>query len=248
MTGSEHVVPALVAVLVATVVAVAVLAAFRVPSFLRPASAVLRGTVQLAILAVVLSGIIADIRWVAAFLVVMFAFAVATAAGRLGRTRRTVAACAVAMATGSLIAGGIIFGLGAVAFAGRYVLAVSGILIGGSMTVATVTGRALHGALADRWDQVEGWLALGARPRQATIGMAREAAWTGLIPLTDQTRTTGLVVLPGAFVGAVFGGLSPVEAGVFQITILAGLVASGSIVAVLMMVILGARVSKPAGP
>lgn len=193
----------------------------------------------------ILSGIITDVRWVLLFLAVMFVAAVFTASGRLGRTRRTVLAVAAAMAAGITLSSGIVFGFGGVPFSGRYLLAIGGILIGGSMTVATVTGRALAATLADRWEQVEGWLALGARPRQATIGLAREAAWTGLVPLTDQTRTTGLVVLPGAFVGAVFGGLSPVAAGAFQIVVLAALVASGSIVAVVLLMILRGDVVRP---
>jgi putative ABC transport system permease protein len=218
---------------------------FGVASFARPSLAILRGTAQLAVLAVILSGVIADVRWVLLFLALMFGAAVLTASGRLGRTRRTVLAVTAAMAAGVALSGGIVFGLGAVPFTGRYLLAVGGILLGGAMTVATVTGRALAATLADRWDQVEGWLALGARPRQATLGLAREAAWTGLVPLTDQTRTTGLVVLPGAFIGAVFGGLSPVAAGVFQIVVLAGLIASGSIVAVVLLTILRGAVARP---
>lgn len=233
------------AVATCAVVSTTVLLTFGVVSFARPALAILRGSAQLAVLAVILSGVIADIRWVLLFLAVMFGAAVLTAAGRLGRTRRTVLAVTAAMAAGVALSGGIVFGLGAVPFTGRYVLAVGGILIGGSMTVATVTGRALAVTLADRWDQVEGWLALGARPRHATIGLAREAAWTGLVPLTDQTRTTGLVVLSGAFVGAVFGGLSPLAAGVFQIVVLAALVASGSMVAVVLLMILRGDVVKP---
>lgn len=238
----------IVAVVLLALVSIVVLAAFGVRPYARPALAVLRGSVQLTLLSLVLSGIISATHWVVAFLGAMFAVAVFTASGRLGRNARTVTATAAAMASGVLLSAGIVFGSGAVPLTGRYLLAVGGILIGGAMTVATVTGRARALALADRWDQVEGWLALGARPRQATAIISREAAWTGLLPLTDQTRTTGLVVLPGAFVGAIFGGLSPLDAGIFQITVLAALVASGAIVAVLLLLLLGGRVSKPVAP
>lgn len=53
-------------------------------------------------------------------------------------------------------------------------------------------------------------------------------------PPIDQTKTTGLVVLPGAFVGAIFGGISPLEAGRFQIVVLAAIMAAGSVTAVLI--------------
>src|SRR5690606_28380991 len=52
-----------------------------------------------------------------------------------------------------------------------------------------------------------------------------------LLPAIDQTRTTGLVVLPGAFVGAVFAGLSPIEAGRFQLVVLASILAAGVVTA-----------------
>ncbi|MBC7550946.1 MAG: ABC transporter permease, partial [Cellulomonas sp.] len=55
------------------------------------------------------------------------------------------------------------------------------------------------------------------------------------IPSTDQTKTTGLVTLPGAFVGAIFGGVSPLAAGAFQITVLASVMAAGSITAVVVV-------------
>ena len=44
-----------------------------------------------------------------------------------------------------------------------------------------------------------------------------------LLPAFDQSKSTGLVTLPGAFVGALFGGASPVEAAQFQLVVLAGI-------------------------
>ncbi|WP_416365261.1 hypothetical protein [Rathayibacter sp. VKM Ac-2879] len=64
------------------------------------------------------------------------------------------------------------------------------------------------------------------------------------MPLTDQTRTTELVVLPGV-VATRFGGLSPVAAGAFPIIVLAALVTSESIVAVVLLTILRGDVVKP---
>jgi len=42
----------------------------------------------------------------------------------------------------------------------------------------------------------------------------------------DQTRTVGLVTLPGAFVGVLLGGGSPLEAGAAQLLVLLGLLAA----------------------
>ena len=56
-----------------------------------------------------------------------------------------------------------------------------------------------------------------------------------LIPNVDQTRVTGIVTMPGAFVGAVFAGASPLEAGRFQLLVLAGIMATGTVAAALVM-------------
>ena len=66
-----------------------------------------------------------------------------------------------------------------------------------------------------------------------------------MIPSIDQTKTTGLVVLPGAFVGAIFGGISPLEAGRFQIVVLATIMAAGSLTSVLVATWMGNVRTRP---
>jgi putative ABC transport system permease protein len=70
--------------------------------------------------------------------------------------------------------------------------------------------------------------------------------YSALIPSIDQTKTTGLVTLPGAFVGAIFGGISPLEAGRFQIVVLAGIMAAGALTAVLVIASRAAVQLRPA--
>ncbi|MEW1810286.1 ABC transporter permease [Pseudarthrobacter phenanthrenivorans] len=235
------------AVLLPTLVAVAILAAFtvgllwgsRTPSYLSPALAILRGAAQLAAISLVLGGVITSPLWVGAALLVMFSVASVTATRRLTWSWRRLALVAATMAAGILVTLAVVFGTGAIEFTPRYVLAVGGIVIGNSMTIATLAGRRFFEAVVEQWDQVEGWLALGATPRQATVIQARQAVHAALIPSTDQTKTTGLVTLPGAFVGAIFGGASPLEAGRFQVVVLASIMAAGSITAVALIRALG---------
>ena len=54
------------------------------------------------------------------------------------------------------------------------------------------------------------------------------------------------MVLPGAFTGAVFAGASPVEAGLFQIVVLATIMLSSAITAVLITEQLGTPQQLPA--
>lgn len=232
-----------VAVLVALVTAVLLLA--RVPSPWAPALAVLRGTLQLAALSVVLTGVIRDPVWIAVALVVMFGVATTTAARRLGTLRDRLLPVALSMAIGIGAALTVVFVTGAIEFTPRYVLAIGGIVVGNAMTSATLSGRRFVELVDDRWDDVEGWLALGATPRRSTAALVRRAVHAAMVPSTDQTRTTGLVTLPGAFVGAVFGGVSPIEAGRFQVVVLAAIIAAGALVAVTLTHLLAPVRTRP---
>lgn len=72
-------------------------------------------------------------------------------------------------------------------------------------------------------------MALGFLDRDARMEIARPAASEALLPGIDQTRTVGLVTLPGAFVGMLLGGASPVMAGAVQLFVLIALMAVQSI-------------------
>lgn len=199
-----------------------------------PAAAVLRGTAQLAAISFVLSSIIHDPFWIGVALLVMFSVATWTAARRLGRLRDMFLPVATSMATGIVVTLTVVFATRAIEFSPRYALAIGGIVIGNAMTMATLSGRRFVELTDDHWEEVEGWLAIGATPRAATRDLVIRAVHASVMPTTDQTRTTGLVTLPGAFVGAVFGGVSPLEAGRFQIVVLASIITCGVIVALLL--------------
>ncbi|HKP08741.1 MAG TPA: ABC transporter permease [Microbacterium sp.] len=240
--------PTLVGVLVLAAITTAVLATFRIPSLWAPVVAILRGAVQLAVISVILTGVITSPGWIAVALVVMFAIATSVATGRVGWSRRGFVMMASSIAVGVLVATTAVFATGALELTTRYALAIGAIIIGNAMSVATLTGRMFTTAIVDHWDEVEGWLALGATPRTSTLLLARRAVRDALVPAIDQTKTTGLVVLPGAFVGAIFGGISPIEAGRFQIVVLAAIMAAGAITSVLVATWMGPVRTKPTQP
>jgi putative ABC transport system permease protein len=233
-----------VAVLIA--LATGVLWFYGAPHRFAPALAVLRGVLQLTILSVILAGVITNGFWVALALLVMFCVACATAIRRIGWSVQHALMMGSAMAAGIGLTLTTVFLTGTIEFTARYVLAVGGIVIGNAMTIATLAGRRFVELVRDRWDQVEAWMSLGATPRQSTHELARDAVYAALIPSTDQTKTTGLVTLPGAFVGAIFGGVSPLEAGRFQIVVLASIMAAGAITAVIVALWMSPVRVKPA--
>ncbi|MDI9919090.1 ABC transporter permease, partial [Rhodococcus sp. IEGM 1379] len=78
-------------------------------------------------------------------------------------------------------------------------------------------------AIDGRYGEVEAALSLGFSQRDARWEVARIAGADALLPGLDQTRTVGLVTLPGAFVGVLLATGSAVQAGAVQILVLAGL-------------------------
>jgi putative ABC transport system permease protein len=237
-----------IAVVALAGIAAAALALMRVPMPWAGVWALARAALQLTLLSLVLTGIIQDPLLVGLGLAVMLLAAIWTAARRAATPWRRVPPLALSMLLGPLVVMIVAFSSGAIEFTPRYALAIGGIIIGNTMTVAILTQRIYRGAVHDHWDEVEGWLALGATPWESTRWLARGAIQTALLPSIDQTRTTGIVVLPGAFVGAIFAGASPFEAGRFQLVVLAGIIAAGALTATTLLRLTGAVVSKDARP
>src|SRR5262245_38269732 len=116
--------------------------------------ATLRAVVQLAVVATVI-GVVLHRTWASLlFAGVMFAVAVATAAGRIS-ARRAWPWVALALLGGVLPVLTIIFGLRAVPFTGPSIVAISGIIIGGAMTAHTLTARRAFDAVRADRGQVE---------------------------------------------------------------------------------------------
>lgn len=198
---------------------------FRVGLGWSPLIALVRAAVQLGAVALLLRGALSAPAAVVAFVVLMASTASWTAGGRIRALqggRRLAALGVVAGAAAALVP---VLGLvlGSTGSDGQHVVAVAGIVIGGAMTAATLAGRQFARQATLRRDEIEGWFALGATPSQAHDEIARQAVREALLPNLDQTRATGLVTLPGAFVGALFGGAGPVEAARFQLVVLASI-------------------------
>jgi UDP-glucose/iron transport system permease protein len=102
------------------------------------------------------------------------------------------------------------------------------------MTASTLAGQRFADDVVAGWLEVEGWLALGATSTQAVLPMAQRASARALVPAIDQTRNVGLVVLPGAYVGLLLGGATPLEAGRVQLLVLVGLLAAETVSAVVV--------------
>jgi putative ABC transport system permease protein len=93
--------------------------------------------------------------------------------------------------------------------------------------------------------EYEAGLAIGLQRVDAAMLVIQPSARDALAPGLDQTRTVGLVTLPGAFVGVLLGGGTPVQAGAAQILVLVGLMAvQATTAAVLLRLMAQGRVVR----
>lgn len=224
-------------VLTALTIAINAYAGTRLGAF--PLWALVRAVLQLGVVALLLRGILSVPWTVVGFLLLMLSTASVTALNRLRGQWRGAHAAIVGVVAGASVTLVLVFALHLVELEVRYLVAVAGIVIGNTMTAATLAGRNFRRAAHARASEVEGWLALGATPARAYAEIGQEAARESLLPSLDQTKSTGLVTLPGAFVGALFGGASPVVAAQFQLVVLAGIGLAMSITAVVVVRTLG---------
>jgi putative ABC transport system permease protein len=201
--------------------------------------AAVRAAAQLAAVSVLIAVVLRSGWWTALFVVLMCTVAALTSAGRIGSVR-TAWPAGAAIAAGVVPVLALLLATGAVIVKPIVLIPIAGILIGGAMTATSLAGVRALDELRARRGEYEAALALGLLPRAAALEVCRPSAGQALIPALDQTRTVGLVTLPGAFVGVLLGGGSPVQAGVTQLLVLIALLAVEA-VAVLVTVELVAR-------
>jgi putative ABC transport system permease protein len=181
-----------------------------------------RATVQLAVVGLLIAAVLRSWWLTIGFVVVMLTVASVTAGRRLVPHGRWW--WAVAPVWSSTVPVGVALLLsGLVPLTEVAVVPVLGILIGGAMTATTLAGRRTLDALTGRRGEVEAALSIGLETRDARILVARDDAGLALLPGLDQTRTVGLVTLPGAFVGMLLGGASPIQAAAVQLLVLVAL-------------------------
>lgn len=183
--------------------------------------ALARGALQLAAISLILAAL-AHIWSALLVLVGMFVAASFTAARRSNAGTSGVW-LTIALASGIGVVLPLMLLSGVVPLQGVALVPIGGIVLGGAMTATSMAAKRGLDAVDDRYGEVEAALSLGFSQRDARWEVARTAASDALLPGVDQTRTVGLVTLPGAFVGVLLATGSAVQAGAVQILVLAGL-------------------------
>jgi putative ABC transport system permease protein len=199
--------------------------------------AVARSFVQLSAMGFVIQAIfdanhvIVAIGLVAA-MVVLGAF---TARGRAKSVPGALVPLLIALAFAAAATLGLVVGLGVFSPNTQSLVPVGGMIVGNAMTAAAVGLNRLGEDVVASRGEVEAALALGATSAQAVAPVTRRALRSALIPLIDQTKTTGLITFPGIMTGLLLAGAKPVDAVRLQLVLLytlLGAIAIATLIAV----------------
>lgn len=184
----------------------------------------IRAVAQLAAVSLVIGFVLQSLPLTAAFLILMVVVAAGTSAHRItGSLRPRSWWTAVPILAGLVPTMTAILLSTAMPLEPIAILPTAGILIGGAMTATSIAGRRATEELTAQRGAYEAALSLGMSRRDGVTLVARDAAGLALVPGLDQTRTVGLVTLPGAFVGVLLAGASPLQAGAVQLLVLVAL-------------------------
>ncbi len=199
--------------------------------------AVARSAVQLIAVGYVIDAIFSSDRivFVVALLAAMVLFGAFTARKRAAGVPGAFWPLLIALALAAAATIGLVVALDVFQATPRYLVPVGGMVIGNAMTAAAVSLNRLGDDMRTSMRDIEAALALGATAAQAARPIARRSLRSGMIPLIDSTKTTGLIFFPGTMVGMLLAGAAPFDAVRLQLVllyVLLGSVAIASLTAV----------------
>lgn len=160
---------------------------------------------------------------VVAVIVVMLGVAAFTGARQVeSAAGRSVLRMALVLGTitGVLLLISLRLALGLPDLSPRYAIPLGGILLGNTMTAATLCANRYLEHLQEQRGVVETCLSLGASPSQADLRARKAAFRTAITPVFNAMMVVGVVKLPGIMSGQILGGSSPLISAKYQLVVL----------------------------
>jgi putative ABC transport system permease protein len=193
--------------------------------------AVFRSFVQLTAIGFVINAIFEQDNLVFVFtlIAVMVLFGALTARQRTRSVPGSFGPLLAALAIAAGTTLGLVVVLGVFDPKPRFLVPVGGMVVGNSMTAAAVALNRLGDEVRSSLGRIEATLALGATATEAMLPTLRRSLRSGMIPLIDSTKTTGLIFFPGTMVGMLLAGADPTDAVRLQLILLYTLLGSVSL-------------------
>ena len=111
----------------------------------------------------------------------------------------------------------------------RYLIPLAGMIIGNSMTGASLAVERLAAEFRERRDEIETGLCLGGSIQSVSETAVSSAFRAALIPSVNAMAAMGLVFLPGMMTGQILSGTEPLIAVKYQIAIMCVITGSVSL-------------------
>lgn len=198
--------------------------------------AAVRSTIQLMIVGYILTFVFDGNHPIYMFLMILLMIAAATqniikkGQGIRGITWKIVLTLIVV----EVLTIGILTGFRIIPFEPRYVIPISGMMIGNAMVLSLLFLNRFLSELDQNDEQIELILSLGGTPKQAIHRVLMTSIKNSMIPTIESTKTMGLVQLPGMMSGQIIGGADPLVAAQLQLLIIFLLMTAATLSSVLV--------------
>lgn len=102
----------------------------------------------------------------------------------------------------------------------QYVIPLSGMILGNSMTGVSLGLKTFQENLKSEHNRIETLLNLGVTPQKILLPFVNQALETALLPTMNSMLGMGIVSLPGMMTGQILSGTLPTTAILYQIAIM----------------------------
>lgn len=195
-----------------------------------------RATIQLLVVGYVLNAVFHAQRFV--FVVLMIALMVGVATQNASKRGQGLPGVwwrvLIAIATSEVLTQGFLILVHVIQPTPRYVIPVSGMLVGNAMIVAGLALNRLRAETDSHRQEIIAVLALGGSPKQSVMPYVKQALRASMLPTIDSTKTMGLVQLPGMMTGLIIAGANPVQAVRYQLLIVFMIIASAALTSIVL--------------
>ncbi|MCD6384091.1 MAG: iron export ABC transporter permease subunit FetB [Thermoplasmata archaeon] len=207
--------------------------------------ALLKGGVQIFALAIFLTYLFSSPIWYLLIWILLLAMVVV--GGRTSAKRATGLPKAESVTTPSILAGAvtvitILVLSGAMPLAPQFIIPLSGMVFGNSMTICSLTVERFLREMKLGRERIETALSLGIPSRMAMESYGREAVKAAIMPTVDRLKTLGVIFIPGAMTGLLMAGTDPIVAAEYQMIVYFMITGGGVITSLTAVYLLRKRV------
>lgn len=102
----------------------------------------------------------------------------------------------------------------------QYVIPISGMIMGNTMTGVSLGIKTFHETLAGQRPRIHALLCFGASPKEILLPFVKQSFETAMLPTLNSMVGMGIVSLPGMMTGQILAGTLPTTAILYQIAIM----------------------------